>query len=72
MKKCTSKNIEPNPRALPSKSVQDTAETEMVQEKIDTFVLPKWSKKGLLEHLIEFIVTDDQVALFFFFLIVPY
>jgi hypothetical protein len=64
MRKCAVKKIEPNPRALPAKSVQETAETQMLQEKIDTFAVPKWSKEGLLEHIIEFIVTDDQVSIF--------
>lgn len=64
MKKCTKKKIKPHPRALPPKSVQE--ETAEVQEKIDSFVVPKWSKEGLLEHIIEFIVTDDQVSIYFF------
>lgn len=31
-------------------------------------VVPKWSKEGLLEHLIDFVVSDDQVCFFYFVL----
>lgn len=47
-----------------------------MQQSLDGFVVPtaksargsgtlKWSKNGLLDHIVEFVVAGDQVPLFF-------
>ena len=39
-----------------------------LQKKLDGFFksTPKWSKEGLLEHIIDFVVSDDQVCSLFY------
>ncbi|KAF8801154.1 hypothetical protein BYT27DRAFT_7262185 [Phlegmacium glaucopus] len=56
LKKCKASKIEPHPRALAIKIEEEQ------EEKIDGFLkpAPKWTKEGLLEHIIEFVVVDDQ------------
>ena len=54
--------------ALPQQS-QDSASLQDSQVNLDGFVksVPKWSKEGLLEHIIDLIVSDDQVRFHFLF-----
>ena len=37
---------------------------ESTQHDLDGFIksVPKWSKEGLLEHIVDFVVSDDQVS----------
>jgi hypothetical protein len=37
---------------------------ESTQHNLDGFVksVPKWSKEGLLEHIVDFVVSDDQIS----------
>jgi hypothetical protein len=64
-----SKNIKLHSCALPPKiQGEETAEMQAVQGKLNSFVVSKWFKEGLLEHIIEFIVTNDQVFLSLSFL----
>jgi hypothetical protein len=46
--------------ALPQQS-QDSASLQDSQANLDGFVksIPKWSKEGLLEHIIDLVVSDD-------------
>ena len=62
LKKCNELEIEPNPAALPQ--VDEPLEAVSSQQSLDGFVktVPKWSKEGLLEHIIDFVVSDDQVC----------
>lgn len=63
LEKCAERKIEPNKAALPSKDGRDADEPEWVQPSIGNFVksIPKWSKEGLLEHVVDFVVSGDQV-----------
>src|ERR1700678_10919 len=67
MKKCKELKIEPNPRALP-KPEDDRPSDMTKQASLDGFVQGvasvKWSKEGLLEHILNFVVSDDQVSRF--------
>jgi hypothetical protein len=59
--KCQAKGITPHPCALaPSDKPSDKC-TE--QQSIEGFLkpVPKWSRESLLEHLVEYIVTEDEV-----------
>jgi hypothetical protein len=60
--------MEPVAAALPQQS-QDSASLQDSQENLDSFVtsVPKWSKEGLLEHIIDLVVSDDQVGFHFLF-----
>ena len=67
-------NISPNHLAIPSTMVlTDSGEVEEgtstvggAQAGLHGFVQPvvKWSKEGLLEHIMEFVVQEDQVRLY--------
>jgi hypothetical protein len=63
LKKCKELEIDPVPAALPK--ADEPLEASSTQQSLDGFVkpMPKWSKEGLLEHLIDFVVSDDQVYL---------
>lgn len=43
----------------------DDLNEESTQQNLDGFLksVPKWSKEGLLEHIVDFVVSDDQVSL---------
>jgi len=62
LEKCEGLKIEPNPNKLPT-ATKDATKTDLVQLSIDSFVksVPKWSKEGLLEHIVDFVVSGDQV-----------
>ena len=66
LKKCAEHKIEPNKAAVPSKVAQESNELGLVQPTINDFIksAPKWSKEGLLEHLVDFVVSGDQVCYF--------
>lgn len=67
LEKCNELKIEPNPRALPSPEKNQPES----QTSLDGFVQVKpsvrWSKEGLLEHILHFVISDDQVKFSFFF-----
>ncbi len=55
--------LHPTPVALPAPDVENTVPLGEKQTDLNGFVksTPKWSKEGLLEHIFEFIIMDDQV-----------
>jgi len=57
--------VEPLPTALPPQENSGLPEDSLSQQSIDGFAksIPKWSKEGLLEHIVDFVVSDDQVSL---------
>src|ERR1700678_4629730 len=67
MKRCKELEIEPNPRAFP-KPEDDRPSDTTKQASLDGFVQGvvsvKWSKEGLLKHILNFVVSDDQVSRF--------
>ena len=62
LEKCKEVGMEPIAAALPQQS-QDSSSLQDSQANLDGFVksVPKWSKEGLLEHIIDLVVSDDQV-----------
>ena len=68
LEKCKEVGMEPVAAALPQQS-QDSASVQDSQANLDSFVksVPKWSKEGLLEHIINFVVSDNQVGFYFLF-----
>ncbi len=70
--KCKELNFTPVSAALPEQ--QDSSgdlNEESTQQNLDGFVksVPKWSKEGLLEHIVDFVVSDDQVSLQYSFFV---
>ena len=63
--KCKELQIEPHPRAKP-KSEDDKPSDRTRQTRLDIFVQGiasiKWSKEGLLEHVLDFVLSEDQVC----------
>ena len=59
--KCQAKGITPHPRAVAQS--EKPSDEHMEQQTIEGFLKPvsKWSREGLLEHLVEYIATEDQV-----------
>ena len=59
--KCQAKGITPHPCAVAHSEKPSDEHTE--QQTIEGFLKPvsKWSREGLLEHLVEYIATEDQV-----------
>jgi hypothetical protein len=68
LEKCNEVGMEPVAAALPQQS-QNSASLQDSQVNLDGFVksVPKWSKEGLLEHIIDLVVSDDQVGFNFLF-----
>ena len=68
LEKCKEIDMEPVMAALPQQS-QDSASLQDLQANLDGFVksVHKWSKEGLLEHIINLVVSDDQVDFHFVF-----
>ena len=66
LEKCKDIGMEPVAAALPQQS-QKSASLQDSQANLDSFVKPvsKWSKEGLLEHIINLVVSDDQVCFYF-------
>ncbi|KIJ96422.1 hypothetical protein K443DRAFT_10649 [Laccaria amethystina LaAM-08-1] len=64
--KCKELQIEPNPRGKP-KSEDDKPSDGTRQTSLDGFVQGvasvKWSKEGLIEHILDFVVSDDQLSI---------
>jgi hypothetical protein len=61
--KCQAKGITPHPHVLAHSDKPSDKCTE--QQSIEGFLkpVPKWSQKGLLEHLVEYIVTEDELII---------
>jgi hypothetical protein len=68
LEKCKEAGIKPVAAALGQQS-QVSASLQDAQANIDGFVksVPKWSKEGLLEHIIDLVVSDNQVSFYFLF-----
>ena len=68
LEKCKEIGMEPVAAALPQQP-QESASLQDSQANLDGFVksVPKWSKEGLLEHIIDLVVSDDQVHFHFLF-----
>ncbi|KAF5313763.1 hypothetical protein D9619_013714 [Psilocybe cf. subviscida] len=62
LKKCQELDIEPNASCIPEGGVQTSPGTDTVQLTLGGFIesVPRWSKDGLLDHIVEFVVEDDQ------------
>ncbi|KAH9007830.1 hypothetical protein EDB84DRAFT_1447292 [Lactarius hengduanensis] len=60
MKKCKDTGVEPHPRAIGSDD--NDQNTTLTQVNLDGFMqrIPTWTKQGLMEHVIQFVVEDDQ------------
>ena len=62
LKKCQELKIQPNPRVLPEPEDGKSADQ---QTSLHSFIQVtsnvKWSKRGLLEHILQFVVSGDQV-----------
>jgi hypothetical protein len=59
---CQSEQVEPNQRIM--SAVTKTGEGIKEQGSLEGWTIPKaplWSKEGLMEHIIELVVVDDQV-----------
>jgi hypothetical protein len=69
IQKCRELKIVPDPCALP-KQETETPEGLSKQASLDSFVdaapIVKWSRQGLLEHIIDFVVSDDQVSVVYY------
>lgn len=54
--------MEPNPRCLPAPKEKEDVDTGATQSLLGDFVksTPKWTKEGLLEHIVEFVVLKYQ------------
>lgn len=48
--------------------MQMSSGTDTVQLTLGGFIesVPQWSKDGLLDHIVEFVIEDDQVCFFCF------
>lgn len=66
--KCKDLGIPPNPAALQAAGTEQALPLGEKQTDLHGFVksTPKWTKEGLLEHILEFIILDDQVPIFQF------
>jgi hypothetical protein len=63
--KCNELDFEPVAAALPPQSKDSERLDESAsQANLDGFAkpVPKWSKEGLLEHIVDLVVSDDQVS----------
>jgi len=66
LRKCKNLKIEPNPICLPQTDDNKSQNKPNQQTNLQDYVtpIPKWTKEGLLEHILEFVVQDDQVISF--------
>lgn len=62
--KCKALKIQPNAAALPSNTEANPEDKRLAQPSLDQFLKTKWSKEGLLEYIVNFIVQSGQVNLF--------
>jgi hypothetical protein len=61
---CERNGIKPNDRCCPTKTVTAPGS---IQSSLDPFLVPiqpTWSQEGLLSHICQLIVSDDQVGNF--------
>jgi hypothetical protein len=69
LQKCRELEIDPDERALPKPETEKPAGLSK-QASLDSFVEAppnvKWSRQGLLEHIMDFVISDDQVNTFYF------
>lgn len=65
LSKCQQLGIQPNERALPKKANEDAENAAQTQGNLNDFVQSsaRWSKEGLLKHIINFVVEEDEVHL---------
>jgi hypothetical protein len=70
IQKCRELDIAPDPCALPKQETQKP-EGLSKQASLDSFIEAtpnvKWSRQGLLEHIIDFVISDDQVSMVYYF-----
>ena len=62
--KCKALEIQPNPAVLLLKTEANSEDQKLTQPSLDQFLTMKWSKEGLLEYLVNFVVQSDQVKPF--------
>src|SRR5882724_5041136 len=71
IQKCQELEVYPNPHALPKPDTEHTIGLSK-QGSLNSFIEAtpniKWSRQGLLEHIIDFIISDDQVSLVYYHL----
>ena len=60
LKKCKEAGVDPHPRAIGSDKNDKNA--TLKQGNLDSFMqrMPTWTKQGLMEHIVQFVVADDQ------------
>jgi hypothetical protein len=67
--KCRELEIDPDARALP-KQVAGPPGGLSKQASLDNFIEAtpnvKWSRQGLLEHVIDLVISDDQVSTYYY------
>ncbi|THG95518.1 hypothetical protein EW026_g6148 [Hermanssonia centrifuga] len=61
LRKCAEQGLTPNHLAVPKPTTEDLNEGGS-KPTLDSFVkkVPKWTQQGLLDHIVELIVSDDQ------------
>ncbi len=54
----------PNHMAVPKATVGEADDEDRPSATLDGFIkkVPKWSRQDLLDHIIELIVSDNQVS----------
>src|SRR5882724_9831588 len=66
IQKCQELEVNPNPHALPKPDTEHTKGLSK-QGSLNSFIEAtpniKWSRQGLLEHIIDSIISDNQVSL---------
>lgn len=72
---CKENQLVPHPRCLP-KPKKASPSDGSTQTNLDGFVEAtpsvKWSRQGLLEHILDFVVSDDQVIKSYFIILIFY
>ena len=61
---CTHKGVEPNQCVLSAVKWVEQGTITQGQGSLEEWTaqkIPKWSKDGLMEHIVEFVIVDDQV-----------
>jgi hypothetical protein len=62
---CEKERIEPNKRVMSEVTEAEGGGKLKEQRTLDDWTVakvPQWSKAGLMEHIVELVVVDDQVS----------
>lgn len=63
IQKCRELQITPDQRALPKQETEKPEAQTSLDGFVETTPNVKWSRQGLLEHILDFVVSDDQVSI---------